>query len=126
MDESLFAKYSPAKIIGITGTRGKTTTTEMIGFVLKSAEKKILLGGNLLDKATLPLLKEVTDEHLVILELSSWQLQGFDDEKISPYYSVFTTIYPDHMNYYSNMDSYIEDKKTIYKYQDSSNYLFFK
>ena len=123
MDESLFAKYSPALTIGITGTRGKTTTTEMIIKMLKDCGKKVLSGGNLLDIATLPLLKEVSYSHLVVLELSSWQLQGWNDEKISPNYAVFTSIYPDHLNYYKDMDEYIDDKKNIFRFQKKNDYI---
>jgi len=134
MDESFFAKYCPCPIIGITGTRGKTTVTMLIYEILKKArlaealakraEKKVFLGGNIQGLATLPLINQVDKNSLIVLELSSWQLQGFAEAKISPHYAVITNIYPDHLDKYRDMAEYIEDKKAIYKYQKSSDYLF--
>ncbi len=123
MDESLFAKYSSAKLIGITGTRGKTTTTHMLYEVLKAQNKKVFLGGNVFGVATLPLLKETDKDSLVVLELSSWQLRGFGENKISPHLAIFTNIYPDHMDYYEDMEEYLADKKLIYTNQTKENNL---
>lgn len=124
MDESLFAKYCPCPIIGITGTRGKTTTTMIIYEILKKAGKNVFLGGNIQGLATLPLINQVDKNSLVVLELSSWQLQGFAEAKISPQYAVITNIYPDHLNKYHSMNEYIEDKKAIFQFQKESDYLF--
>jgi len=122
MDESWFANYCPCPIIGITGTRGKTTTSHLIYELVKNL-KKSFLAGNVVGVATLPLIKKVKENNLVVLELSSWQLQGWHDEKISPHIAVITNIYPDHMNYYKTMDKYVNDKKSIYQYQSSKDYL---
>jgi UDP-N-acetylmuramoylalanine--D-glutamate ligase len=124
MDESLFAKYCPCPIIGVTGTRGKTTTTTLIYEILKSAGKKVFLGGNIKGLATLPLISKVDNDSFVVMELSSWQLQGFADAKISPNYSVFTNIYPDHLDKYRDMAEYIEDKKAIFYNQTKDDHLF--
>jgi len=124
MDESLFAKYCPCPIIGITGTRGKSTTTMLIGTLLQKTlpDKKIYLAGNLQGEATLPLIDIVTKDDLVVLELSSWQLQGFGVSGISPHIAVFTNIYHDHLNSYKNMTDYINDKKNIFKFQKSTDF----
>lgn len=124
MDESLFAEYCPARIIGITGTRGKSTTTKMIGSMLKDLYKegKVYIAGNLQGEATLPLIKQVKENDIVVLELSSWQLQGFGWKKISPQIAVFTNVYEDHMNSYKDMAEYINDKKIIYKYQTKKDF----
>src|SRR5208282_5700531 len=90
MDASLFAKLSDATIIGITGTRGKSTITHLIYEMAKAAGKEPKIGGNERDVATLQLLPETNDGDLVILELDSWQLQGFEENKISPHISVWT------------------------------------
>jgi len=124
METSFFASYCPAPIIGITGTRGKSTTTMMIYDLLKKhSGKKVFLAGNIPDKPALNLLKEVTKNDLLILELSSWQLSGFQQKKISPHISVFTNFYPDHLDYYQSMAEYLEDKKAIYLHQKSADYL---
>jgi UDP-N-acetylmuramoylalanine--D-glutamate ligase len=125
MDESLFAKLAPGvKIIGVTGTRGKTTTTVLIYEILKLAGLKVHLGGNILGTAALPLLKKVKAGDIAIFELSSWQLQGFGEAKISPHISVFTNFMPDHLNYYKNdLKKYFEDKSYIYKFQNKEDVL---
>jgi len=123
MDESLFAKHCPCPIIGITGTRGKTTTAFLIAEVLKLTGRKVHLAGNIQGKATLPLIKKVTPFDLVVLELSSWQLQGFGWNKISPHVAVFTNVYEDHLNRYKNMRKYVADKKIIFKYQTRVDHL---
>jgi len=126
MDESLFAEYCPCPIIGITGTRGKSTTTTLVGHMLKRVwendKRKVYLAGNLQGEATLPLINKVTKNDLVVLELSSWQLQGFGAKKISPHVAVFTNVFPDHLNSYKTMREYIEDKKLIFAFQKKTDY----
>ncbi|HPL93273.1 MAG TPA: UDP-N-acetylmuramoyl-L-alanine--D-glutamate ligase [bacterium] len=124
MDESLFAKFKPedAKIIGITGTRGKTTTTFLINDLLPLTGKRFHLAGNVQGKATLPLLEIVQPGDLILLELSSWQLQGFGEAQISPEIAIWTNLYPDHLNYYQgSMEAYSNDKKQIYLHQKESD-----
>ncbi len=125
MDEALFAKLAPqVKIVGITGTRGKSTTTILIYEILKKSGMRVHLGGNIKGTAALPLLKIVKPGDTVVLELSSWQLQGFAEDKISPQISVFTNFMPDHMNYYKdNLRAYFTDKSYIYKFQNAQDIL---
>lgn len=125
MDSALFATYCPLPIIGITGTRGKTTTTMMIYQVVKAPIKdRVFLGGNLRGEGTLSLLGEINSATggLVIMELSSWELAGWHDEKISPHIAVFTNLYPDHLNRYSSLDEYYLDKLAILKYQQPGDW----
>jgi len=122
MDASLFAKLSPATIVGITGTRGKSTVTHLIYEMACAAEMRSFLGGNERGTATLPLLLTTDAASTVILELDSWQLQGFADAKISPHVSVWTNFLPDHMNYYKgDMDRYFQDKAAIARFQKSGD-----
>ncbi len=129
MDASLFAKCAPeVKIIGVTGTRGKSMTTTLIYEILSANENllkhKVYLGGNLRGVATLPLLKKVKDGDILVAEVDSWQLQGFGEAQISPSISVFTTFMSDHMNYYKDdMQIYFADKANIFKYQKSGDVL---
>lgn len=128
MDTQLFVQYTGIFSIGITGTRGKTTTSYMIHHILKDhSPKKILLGGNIIGVATLPLMEEIDDptEHIAVLELSSWQLQAFKQSKISPNIAVITNIYPDHLNTYTSMKEYTDDKKAIITHQRSTDHAFF-
>ncbi|MFA5997342.1 MAG: UDP-N-acetylmuramoyl-L-alanine--D-glutamate ligase [Candidatus Paceibacterota bacterium] len=125
MDASLFAKFTPATIVGITGTRGKSTVTHLIMHILERAyPSHVFLGGNVRGMATLPLLKKTKVGDIVVLELDSWQLQGFGDAKVSPHIAVFTNFLSDHMNYYKgSMDKYFADKANIFKYQNEGEVL---
>ena len=124
MDASLFAKFTKGTLVGVTGTRGKTTTTYLIKHILETANRKVSLGGNVRGMATLPLLSKVKEGDIVVLELDSWQLQGFGDSRISPHIAVFTNFLPDHLNYYKgNMDLYFGDKANIFKYQQKNDVL---
>lgn len=126
MSADLFAEISGATCIGVTGTRGKSTVAHMLVAILKEAGKKVLLGGNVRGVSTLALLSEVTPEHIIVLELDSWQLQGWGEARMSPHIAVFTTLYPDHLNYYGSttlttsqnaLDAYLADKANIFLYQ---------
>lgn len=124
MDDSLFGRETACKIIGITGTRGKTTTSTLIYDLAKATGRAVHLAGNIKGTATLPLLDKVKKNDLVVLELSSWQLQGWRDLKISPHIAVVTNIYRDHMNYYKNdIKKYIRDKAAIFENQTENDYL---
>lgn len=125
-DASLFCKLAPAgvKIIGVTGTRGKSTVTHLLYEILIKAGKKAYLAGNVRGTATLPLLKKIKKDDYVVMELDSWQLQSFGDNKISPSLAIFTTFLVDHQNYYHNdMNQYFADKANIFKYQTKDEVL---
>ncbi len=115
MSASWFKELSGVPVIGITGTRGKSTVTHMLESILKEAGGNILLGGNVRGVSTLALLEEATPEHTALFELDSWQLQGFGEDRISPELAIFTTFYPDHLSYYKgDIDAYLADKANIF------------
>lgn len=122
MDSSLFFKLCKVPIIGITGTKGKTTTSTLIYEIFKEAGKNVIKVGigqtSVLDK-----LKEITKDSLVVFELSSWRLSALGRYKLSPHISVVTNIYPDHLNYYRSMKEYIQDKKYIFLNQKEKDIL---
>jgi UDP-N-acetylmuramoylalanine--D-glutamate ligase len=122
MDSSLFFKLCKNKIIGVTGTKGKTTTATLIYEILKSAGKnpiKIGIGQvSVLDK--LLLLKK---DSIVVFELSSWRLSALGRAKISPHIAVFKNIMRDHLNYYGTMEKYFQDKKYIFSNQKPKDWL---
>jgi UDP-N-acetylmuramoylalanine--D-glutamate ligase len=124
MAESLFMRLAPTKnIIGVTGTRGKSTTSQLIYLVLKKAGKHAVLGGNVAGTSTLELLDEINIASYVVLELSSFMLESFGWYQISPSISVITNIYPDHLNRYPDIDHYMNDKKNSYLFQKKDDYL---
>src|ERR1700761_1157631 len=109
MSTALFAKFARqtgARLVGITGTRGKSTVTHMIHHALTGTDRRALLGGNVRGLSTLALLPEVRNGDIAVLELDSWQLQGFGDLRMSPDVAVFTNLLMDHLNYYPDMDAY--------------------
>lgn len=119
-----FAEVSRIPIIGVTGTRGKSTVTQMIHHVLSVVTgEKVLLGGNIRGVSNLQLLKNVQEDSLCVMELDSWQLQGWGWNHMSPQVAVFTNFMEDHQNYYGSMDLYFNDKAQIFLHQDESGVL---
>jgi len=124
MSAVLFAKLAGIPLIGVTGTRGKSTVAHLLAYILKSAGKNVILGGNIRGVSNLQLLKKAKDADMAVLELDSWQLQGFGESKISPHISVFTNFLSDHFNYYKNdIKKYFADKSHIYKFQNKNDVL---
>ena len=117
---TLFARLSNIPMIGVTGTRGKSTVTNMIHHVLETVTgEKVIKGGNIRGVSNLQLLKEIKKDSLAVFELDSWQLQGFGWASISPQIAVFTTFMDDHLNYYKgDVDAYFADKANIFLNQD--------
>ena len=107
-------KMAPCKIIGITGSDGKTTTTSLTYEILKNAGYNVHLGGNI----GIPLftkLDEIGPEDIIVLELSSFQLMEME---ISPDIVAITNITPNHLNIHKDYNEYICAKKNIFKYQN--------
>jgi UDP-N-acetylmuramoylalanine--D-glutamate ligase len=124
MSASWFAELAGVICVGVTGTRGKSTTTHLIHHILETAGHSPLLGGNVRGVSTLALLAEAKSEHVAVLELDSWQCQGWGEAKMSPHVAVFTTFYPDHLNYYKgDLDRYLADKANIFLHQEPQDTL---
>ena len=124
MSASWFLELSGLSGVGVTGTRGKSTVTHMVHHILDTAGVPVLLGGNIRGVSTLALLDEATIDQLAVLELDSWQCQGFGEEEISPEIAVFTTFFSDHLNYYNgNEDAYLADKAQLFLHQQPEDTL---
>jgi UDP-N-acetylmuramoylalanine--D-glutamate ligase len=120
---AIFVKYANSKTIGVTGTRGKSTTVALLTAVLEAAYPgQIIAGGNIPGTSGLALLDQQDDKKYAVLELSSFQLHNFHDLKVSPNYALLTNIYPDHLNRYSDMESYMYDKSAIHLYQKPGDF----
>lgn len=113
----MLMKLAPCKIIGITGSDGKTTTTSLVYSILKKAGYKTYLGGNI-GFPIFTKLDEITPEDVIVLELSSFQLMGMEQ---SPNIGVITNITPNHLNIHKDYQEYIDAKKNIFKYQQESD-----
>ncbi len=124
MSADLFMELSEVPVIGVTGTRGKSTVVHLIYAILQKANIRTVLGGNIRDVSTLALLPEITKEHIAVLELDSWQCQGLGEISISPHTAVFTTFFQDHIDYYKDdPGAYLSDKSNIFLYQDPDDTL---
>ncbi|MSR84917.1 UDP-N-acetylmuramoyl-L-alanine--D-glutamate ligase [Candidatus Uhrbacteria bacterium] len=122
-DISLFLAQCPARVIGVTGTRGKSTTATLIAEMLKAGGAKVWLGGNIL-VSPLTFLSKVKKDDLVVLELSSWQLESLGEKGISPPVAVWTNLMRDHLNTYKSMEEYAEAKAQIFRHQKPSDIVF--
>ena len=125
MEIALFFLACPGRIIGVTGTRGKTTTASLIYEILRASGEPTVLGGNVAGVETLSLLPQITAETLVVLELSSWQLEGLAPHMLSPSVAVMTNVYPDHLNTYDSMEEYAEAKANIFRHQSPTDIAVF-
>ena len=115
----MLMKMSPCKIIGVTGSDGKTTTTSIINSILQKANYNTYLGGNI-GTPLFTKLEEIKPEDIIVLELSSFQLMGME---VSPDIAAITNITPNHLNVHKDYQEYIDAKKNIYKHQKSTGIL---
>ena len=115
----LLMKMCPCKIVGVTGSDGKTTTTSLINAILKHAGYSTFLGGNI-GTPLFTRLNEMKPSDVVVLELSSFQLMGME---VSPHIAVITNITPNHLNIHKDYQEYIDAKKNIFKYQEQDDIL---
>ncbi len=116
MEMGLFFQLCPAPIIAVTGTKGKSTTTLLIASILRQSDPRTVVAGNLRISA-LELLPEVTPTTPVVLELSSWQLEGLEPHRFSPHIAVITNISEDHLNRYPSFEAYARSKTMIFRWQ---------
>lgn len=116
MEMTLFFRLCPGPIIGITGTRGKTTTTMLTGTIFAAQYPDTVIAGNLRISA-LEQLPRISPSTPVVLELSSWQLEGLGEAGLSPAYACVTNLSPDHLDRYGSMEEYGAAKQQIFLHQ---------
>jgi len=109
----VFFELCPAKIIAVTGSDGKTTTTTLISEILKADGKSVFVGGNI-GNPLLPVIDEINSNDYVVLELSSFQLHKMTR---SPDIAVITNVTPNHLDWHMDMDEYAEAKLNVMNYQ---------
>ena len=117
----LFFELCPATIIGVTGTKGKGTTSTLIYKMLRRSKRDAHLAGNI-GKPALKILPKLKKSSIVVLELSSFQLQ---DLTRSPNIAVVLDVFPDHQDVHRNLKEYYEAKANIVKHQLEKNKTFF-
>lgn len=114
-----FLRYCPAKVYGITGSDGKTTTTSLVYSILSAAGFKTWVGGNI-GTPLFTKIEEISPDDKVVLELSSFQLMTMDT---SPEVALITNLSPNHLDMHIDLQEYIDSKKNIFKYQNKDNLL---
>jgi len=106
-------------VIGVTGSKGKSTTASLIHSIFKEAGRTVHLIGNIGNPMLDKMLKPIEKEDIFVCEFSSYQL---DDIKYSPHISVITNLFPEHMNYHGSVDAYYQAKKNILKFVEPDDY----
>ncbi len=115
----VFFEVCPCRILAVTGSDGKTTTTSLIAAMLKAAGKTVWLGGNI-GTPLLPLCRQMKETDIAVVELSSFQLM---DMKRSPSVAVVTNLAPNHLDVHKGMDEYILAKTNIFCFQSTEDTL---
>jgi UDP-N-acetylmuramoylalanine--D-glutamate ligase len=116
----LFVERCPAKIIGVTGTKGKSTTTAMLGKIL-AATGKTWVGGNI-GKSLLADLDKIKKDDRVVLELSSYMLEHLRELDWSPHVAVVTMISQDHLPWHGSLEAYLDAKRNIVRFQQADDF----
>ena len=113
----LFMELTPARVIGVTGSDGKTTTTTLTSLFLQAERDlhgtpgRVFVGGNI-GEPLLPRVEDMTAEDFAVVELSSFQLS---DMTVSPWRAAVTNLSPNHLNWHTDMEEYIEAKANIFR-----------
>ena len=113
----LFFELCPAPIYAVTGSDGKTTTTSIIAGLLRAAGKTVHLGGNI-GRPLLPDIDKVQDTDVAVVEISSFQLTMMTQ---SPHVAVVTNVAPNHLDWHTDMQEYIDAKKNLVAFQTASD-----
>src|ERR1043166_4919005 len=124
---NLFLQRCRGRIVGVTGSVGKSTTTAMIGAILDAASEKwkhgrVWLGGNI-GKSLLDDLSNIGERDIVVLELSSFQLEDAAEIRMSPNIAVVTNVKENHLDRHGTMGEYAAAKGNIYRFQTAGDWL---
>lgn len=119
---NIFFELCKGTIIGVTGSKGKSTTASLIYAILQYAGKRVFLVGNIGVPALQQLIRENTSETIWVYEMSSYQL---DDCMYSPHISVITNLFPEHMDYHETIENYYRAKLRIAHYAKESDYVIY-
>lgn len=111
----LFFRLCPARIVGITGTKGKSTTTTLVGRILEKGPRRVIVGGNI-GRSIIEELPTLGRDDLVVLELSSFQLETLGK---SPHVAVITNVLEDHLDHHGTREAYVAAKSNILRWQGS-------
>jgi UDP-N-acetylmuramoylalanine--D-glutamate ligase len=122
MEMSLFFRACPAPIVGVTGTKGKTTVSTLAGELIRAAVPRASVAGNM-GISALDQLENLTPAAPIVIELSSWQLEALIEHGLSPWIAVLTLIAEDHLNTYDGFEDYAATKRGITRHQRRGDWL---
>ena len=117
----LFMRVYHRQVIGVTGTKGKSTTSSLIHHVLKTAGFDTQLVGNI-GKPCFDVINQISDKTVIVFELSAHQLEFI---QASPYIAVLLNLYEEHLDHYVSAEAYYNAKKNIYRYQSANDLLIY-
>ena len=123
----LFAQRCKAPVIGVTGTKGKSTTSTLLhrmicaGLPNRGNQTAVWFGGNI-GKSLLADLPDIQPEHLVVLELSSYMLEHLGQMRWSPHVAVVTMVSADHLDWHGSEPAYIDAKRNIVRFQNPGDF----
>lgn len=118
---NLFWMFNRGRVIAVTGSNGKSTTTALIHSIIKANGRRCWLGGNI-GRSLLPDLDEIATEDWVVLELSSFQLHLLDRIKARPDIAVVTNFAPNHLDWHGTLDEYRRAKQAILRWQTATDW----
>lgn len=117
-EATLFLKLCPAKVvIGVTGSKGKSTTTALLGKILAAWKKNTIVAGNIRDTVMFDALPRIKPGTIVALELSSWHLEVMGQKRMRLPIAVVTNVTEEHLNRYSSFVSYVRAKRRLIQFQ---------
>jgi UDP-N-acetylmuramoylalanine--D-glutamate ligase len=117
---NLFWQHNPARVLAVTGSNGKSTTTALLHNILRHTSRTCWLGGNL-GRSLLPRVDEIQPDDWVVLELSSFQLTDLDRLNVSPHVAVITNFSPNHLDWHGTVDHYRWAKQTMLRWQTAAD-----
>lgn len=116
---NIFFSQNKNFTIGITGSKGKSTTSSLIYEIIKAAGRKVRFVGNIGNPMLGVLLEKVDPEEIFVIEMSSYML---DDIEYSPNIALLINLFPEHMDYHGSVEAYYSAKKNIFKFQKSGDF----
>jgi UDP-N-acetylmuramoylalanine--D-glutamate ligase len=117
-EASLFLKLCPSHLVlGVTGSKGKSTTTALLGAMLKRQWPRTVVAGNIRDQVMFGVLDKLSPRTPVVLELSSWHLEVTGSHRLRLPLGVVTNVLPEHLNRYRNLGDYAQAKANMLRYQ---------
>lgn len=121
-EATLFLSNAKGTVIGVTGSKGKSTVTALLGAILREQfGKRVFVGGNIKTTPMLDILDKLNRRSIAVIEFSSWHLEALRNHKIKPHIAVVTNLLDDHLNRYQNRKAYHQAKSLLWRWQNKDD-----